>query len=394
MKGPLHGIRVIDLTSVVAGPYCTMMLGDFGADVLKIEHPGRGDDSRAWPPAIDGIGSFYLSVNRSKKSVEFDIKSPEGAAALRTLVASADVLVENFRPGRLSELGFGYADVSAINPRLIYCSITGYGQTGPCARRPCYDVVIQGETGIMDMTGSADGEPTRVGVAISDYLAALYASQGILTALYERMESGRGQHVDVALFDSMLSTMRLPVSVLFATQSTPTRVGNDHLSLAPFEPLSARDGLIIVAIANPRLWVRFCRALERPDLLENESFAANTDRVRNRAALKRELEATLRQFTIDELGERLNRYDVPWGRVRNTREVLDHPQIAARQMLITHADEALGAIQTLAPVVRLSRTPAVVTLPPPRLGQHTGEVLSQLSSLAAASATSPGLTPR
>src|SRR3954469_11016723 len=248
---PLTGIRIVDLTRVVAGPYCTMMLGDMGAEVLKIEEPERGDDTRAWGPYLEGQSSFYFQLNRSKKSVALDLKTPSGASALRDLIASADVLIENFRPGSLSQLGFGYTDIAAAHPRIIYCSITGYGQTGPCAQLPGYDAVIQGEAGIMDMTGFADGAPTRVGVAITDYLAGLYASQGILLALHERHTSGLGQHVDIALFEAMLSAMRLPVSVLLATGAMPTRVRNDHLNIARCQPLRAKDGLIIVAVANP-----------------------------------------------------------------------------------------------------------------------------------------------
>src|SRR5262249_55017245 len=263
---PLDGLRVIDLTRVVAGPFCTMMLGDMGAEVLKIEEPRHGDDSRGWAPFINGCGSFFFELNRSNKAVELDLKTPGGADALRRLVETADVLIENFRPGSLAELGFEYASVSAINPRLIYCSIAGYGQTGPHAQAPGYDAVIQGEAGIMDMTGLPDGDPTRVGVAITDYLAGLYAAQGILLALYERERSGRGQHVDIALFDAMLSVMRLPHSVLVATGQDPTRAGNDHLTIAPYDPVRAKDGLLIVAVANPRLWDRFCDAIERPDL--------------------------------------------------------------------------------------------------------------------------------
>ena len=259
---PLSGVRILDLTRVVAGPYCTMMLGDMGAEVLKIEEPAHGDDTRAWGPFKDGHSSFYLQLNRSKKSVALDLKTPQGAATLRELIATADVLIENFRPGSLAQLGFGYAEAAAMNPRLVYCSISGYGQTGPYAQLPGYDAVIQGEAGIMDMTGSPDGEPTRVGVAITDYLAGLYASQGILLALLERAQSGLGQHVDVALFEAMLSVLRLPAAVLLATGETPTRVGNDNLSIAPYEPLRAADGIIIVAVANERLWQRFCDALD------------------------------------------------------------------------------------------------------------------------------------
>ena len=375
---PLDGIRVIDLTRVVAGPFCTMMLGDMGADVLKIEEPEHGDDTRGWAPFIDGSGSFYLALNRSKKSVALNLKTPEGAATLRRLLSSADVLVENFRPGSLAQLGFSFADVAALNPRLVYCSITGYGQTGPQAQLPGYDAVIQGEAGLMDITGSPAGEPMRVGVAITDYLAGLYAMQGILAALYERQTSELGQHVDIALFDATLSTMRLPISVLLATGVTPTRGGNDHLNLAPYEPFQAKDGLIIVAVANPRLWHRFCEAIERPDLREDRRFATNTERVSNREQLKQEIEAVFGRFTVDELIGRLERHNVPCGRVRNVREALAHPQVAARNTLVSQTDARGSLVQTLGPVAKLSRTPAVPSLPPPSLGEHTAEILARL----------------
>ena len=373
---PLEGLKIIDLTRVVAGPFCTMLLGDWGAEVLKIEEPHHGDDTRAWAPYIGGEGSFFLALNRSKKSVALDLKTPDGAAALRRLMASADVLIENFRPGSLARLGFGYGDAAAINPRLIYCSITGYGQTGPRAQLAGYDAVIQGEAGIMDMTGPPDGEPTRVGVAITDYLAGLYAVQGILLAVIERQTSGLGQHIDIALFDSMLSVMRLPMSVLLATGHDPTRVGNDHLNIAPYEPLRARDGLIIVAVANPRLWARFLDAIGRSDLRDDPRFATNTERVANRQTLRSILEATFAQWTVDQLTERFERAHVPCGRVRSMREALAHPQVAARHTIMSQQRADLGRVETLAPVPKLSRTPANPTLPPPRLGEHTDEVLS------------------
>jgi crotonobetainyl-CoA:carnitine CoA-transferase CaiB-like acyl-CoA transferase len=377
---PLDGVRVIDLTRVVAGPFCTMMLGDMGAEVLKIEEPKHGDDSRAWAPFIEGTGSFFLSLNRSKKSVALDLKTPDGADALRRLIETADVLIENFRPGSLAELGFDYATASAINPRLIYCSISGYGQNGPSSDLPGYDAVLQGEAGIMDMTGFRGGEPTRVGVAITDYLAGLYAIQGILLALHDRHTSAMGQHVDISLFESMLSVMRLPISLMQATGMTPSRVGNDHLNIAPYEPLRARDGLIIVAVANPGLWIRFCNAMERPEWRDDPRFLTNTDRVANRAALKDAIEVVFAQFTVEELTGRFQAHDVPCGRVRSVGEALEHPQVGPRDIVMTQQHPHIGPIETLAPVVRLSRTPAHVTLPPPALGEHTKEVLASLPS--------------
>jgi len=375
---PLDGIRVVDLTRVVAGPFCTMMLGDMGAEVLKIEEPAHGDDTRGWGPFIGGIGAFYFELNRSKKSVALDLKTADGARALRRLIEIADVLIENFRPGSLAELGFDYPSASAINPRLIYCSIAGYGQTGPHAQLPGYDAVIQGEAGIMDMTGFPDGEPTRVGVAITDYLAGLYAAQGILLALHERTTSGRGQHVDIGLFDAMLSVMRLPHAVLVATGEDPVRSGNDHLTIAPYEPLRAKDGLLIVAIANPRLWARFCDAIERPELRDDARFRTNADRMANRDLLKRELETHFAQWTVEELTARLERHSVPCGRVRTMQQAIAHPQVGPRGLLVSQTHPAIGSIETLGPVVKLSRTPAQITLPPPALGEHTREILDSV----------------
>jgi crotonobetainyl-CoA:carnitine CoA-transferase CaiB-like acyl-CoA transferase len=377
---PLDGLRVIDLTRVVAGPFCTMMLGDMGADVRKIEEPRHGDDSRGWGPFINGCGAFFFELNRSKRSVALDLKTPDGAGALRQLIAQADVLIENLRPGSLAELGFDYESASAINPRLIYCSIAGYGQTGPDAQLPGYDAVIQGEAGIMDMTGFPDGAPTRVGVAITDYLSGLYASQGILVALYERTKSGRGQHIDIALFDAMLSVMKLPHSVLVATGQDPTRAGNDHLTIAPYEPLRAKDGLLILAVANPRLWDRFCEAIDRQDLRDDPRFRTNADRMANRAALKGILESVFAAWTVDELTARLQQYQVPCGRVRSMRQAAAHPQVEPRAMLVRQHHPTFGEVTTLGPVVKLSRTPADVRRPPPALGEHTAEVLAELKS--------------
>jgi crotonobetainyl-CoA:carnitine CoA-transferase CaiB-like acyl-CoA transferase len=375
---PLTGLKVIDLTRVLAGPFCTMMLGDMGADVIKIEEPDLGDESRGWAPFIGGQSSYYLSVNRNKRSVALNLKTSEGAEALGALVASADILVENFRPGSLAALGFGYSDASRINPRLIYCSISGYGQNGPRAALPGYDVVLQGETGFMDATGAADGEPMRAGVAIADYLAGLYAAQGILLALHDRHRTGLGQHVDIALFDSMLSIMRLPLGILLATGLAPSRVGNEHPSIAPYESLNTAEGQVIVAVGNPRLWRRLCEAIDRPDLIADPRFASNADRLAHRAELKSALEDAFTHFSLQDLIARLEQHKVPCGRVRSIVDAIADPQVMARDMLVTLQDAELGEVTNLGNPVKLSRTPAQLTSPPPRLGEHTSEVLDEL----------------
>jgi crotonobetainyl-CoA:carnitine CoA-transferase CaiB-like acyl-CoA transferase len=376
---PLQGIRVVDLTRVLAGPFCTMLLGDMGAEVIKIEEPRHGDETRGWAPFVDGTSAYFLGVNRSKKSVALDLKTPAGRDVLTRLIETADVLVENFRPGSLASLGFGYAQAAAINPRLVYCSISGYGQNGARSQRPGYDVVIQGETGLMDVTGFPDGEPTRVGIAVTDYLAGLYAIQGILLALIERQRSGAGQQIDLALFDSMLSAMHLPVGILLATGEDPGRSGNDHPSIAPYETIRARDGSIIVAVGNPRLWVQFCDALGRQDLCDDPRFRTNTDRLANRDELRATLQGVFDTMGVDELIQRLEAHNVPCGKLRSVKDALADPQVAAREMLPQLEYSPIGPIKVLGNPVKLSRTPYVIRLPPPRLGEHTQEVVSQLN---------------
>jgi crotonobetainyl-CoA:carnitine CoA-transferase CaiB-like acyl-CoA transferase len=375
---PLQGLRVVDLTRVLAGPFCTMMLADMGAEVIKIEEPTSGDDTRAWAPFIEGWSSYYLGVNRGKKSLCLNLRSREGAESLKRLIDTADVLVENFRPGSLAQLGFGYSELAKLNTRLIYCSITAFGQTGPRAGEPGYDVVIQGESGLMEVTGFPEGEPTRVGIAVTDYLAGQYALQGILLALIERQSSGKGQFVDIALFDSMLSVMRLPFGILLATGAGPGRVGNDHPSIAPYEALRAKDGLIIVAVANPRLWAQFCEAIGCQALQDDARFRSNDDRLHHRQALKEQLEHVFESLTVEDLIGRLKARGVPCGRVRSIQEAIADPQVAARRMVVFQSLGTAGSVATIGDPVKLSRTPSAIGLPPPRLGEHTQEILAGL----------------
>jgi crotonobetainyl-CoA:carnitine CoA-transferase CaiB-like acyl-CoA transferase len=369
---PLSGLRIIDFTRVLAGPLCTMLLGDMGAEVIKIEDPTHGDDTREWAPFVAGWSTYYLSVNRNKKSVAIDLKSAEGVALLNDLIRTADVLVENFRPGTLERLGFGPDQTRALNDRLIYCSISGYGATGPRRDLAGYDLVIQGESGLMDVTGFPDTGPTKVGVAITDCLAALYAVQGILLALISRMRTGKGQLVDIALLDSAVSILGLPAGIVAATGRSPGRMGNAHPSLAPYEPYPAADGYVIVAVANPRLWSRFCAALGAEHLEHDRRFATNSDRLKNRSALNGEIRARFSGQTVDSLIDRLSSAGVPCGRVRSIEEVLHDPQLAVRQMLV---DIPLGSESVRVPgnPIKLSDFPAGPMAAPPALGQHTEE---------------------
>ena len=375
---PLEGLKVVDLTRVLAGPFCAMLLGDMGADVIKVEEPQLGDDARGWAPNVGDWSAYFLGVNRSKRSLALDLKSPAGSDVLRRLLAKADVFIENFRPGSLDKLGFGYEAMSALNPRLVYCSITGYGRTGPRRHLSGYDPVVQAESGFMDITGTADGPPVRTGVATSDYLAGLYAFGGILLALRDRDRTARGQQVDIALFDSVLSTMSMPAGILQATGRNPRRMGNDHVAIAPYETLRAKDGMLMIAAGNPRLWKQLCEAVEAGHLVDDPRFRTNTDRVRNRADLKAELEKAFARYSVDALVDRLNEMSVPCGRVRTISEALQDPQIEPRQMLLGFDDPELKGFKVLGNPIKLSASPARPTRRAPRLGEHTREILAEL----------------
>ena len=380
---PLDGLRVLDLTRVLAGPFCAMMLGDMGAEVLKIEEPSHGDDTRGWAPFCDGWSTFFLGLNRSKKSVALDLKSRDGAAALTALIEDSDVLIENFRPGSLAKLGFGYEAVATLNPRLVYCSITGYGQTGPKRHLPGYDAVIQGECGLMHVTGFPGGPPTRTGVAITDYLSGLYALSGILLALRHRDKTDEGQRVDIALLDSMTSALALPAMVQLNTGTTLTREGNRHHTLTPYETIEVADGLVVVAVGNPRLWTQFCAAIDATDLEHDPRFATNTDRMRHRHTLLDALTRRIGSWTRDALIDRLRAHGVPCGQVRSIEEALDEPQLHARDMIVEISHHALGHVRALGNPIKLSRTPADTDNPPPGLGEHTAQVLGALEKTRA-----------
>ncbi len=308
---PLAGVKVVDLTRVLAGPFCGMLLGDMGADVIKVEEPGEGDDARMWAPFVGPWSAYFLGVNRSKRSLALNLKTADGAQTLRALLTEADVFIENFKPGSLDRLGFGYEAMQALNPRLVYCSISGYGRTGPRRHLTGYDPIIQAESGFMHITGTPDGPPVRTGIATTDYLAGLYAFSGILLALRHRDRSGNGQHVDIALYDAILSTLSMPAGVLQSTGREPMRLGNDHSSIAPYEVFACADGTLMVAAANGRLWKQLCAAIGRADLADDDRFRTNTDRVKNRPALKHELEQAFSSYSVNALVERLTEYRRP-----------------------------------------------------------------------------------
>ena len=375
---PLDGIRVIDLSRVVAGPFCTMTLADMGADVIKIEEPGRGDESRAFgPPFQGGESPYFLSINRNKRSCTVDLKHKTGKAILRRLLEGADVLIENFRPGALARLGFGYPTVSAAHPGLVYCSISGFGDEGPDAARPGYDLIVQGESGLMDVTGAANGPPTRVGTSIADLTSGLMAAQGILLALYARSTTGRGQHVRVAMLDAVASLLTYNTGIYFASGESPTRRGNDHPSVAPYQTLRAKDGWINLGIANDSLWTRYCGAVERPDLRDDPRFATAPARVEHRGTLMPIIEELTAARTVHEWMELLGAAGVPCGRIRNVAEVCTHPQLVERGKIVERPHPTAGAVQMIGQPIELSETPARIETAPPLLGEHTDAVLRE-----------------
>jgi crotonobetainyl-CoA:carnitine CoA-transferase CaiB-like acyl-CoA transferase len=378
-SGPLSGIVVADFTRVLSGPYCTMLLADMGARVIKIEHPDRGDDTRAWgPPFVQGESAYFLSINRNKESVTLDLKRPESREVLDRLLARADVLVENFRPGTLDRLGLGYADLSPRYPKLVYCSISGFGQTGPRRDLPGYDAVVQAEGGLMSITGDADGPPFRLGVAISDIVAGMFAANGIALALLARARTGRGQLVDVAMLDATAALLTYQAGIFFATGSSPGRLGNRHPTIAPYETFEASDGEFVVAVGNDEQWLRFCAAIDLAPLSADRRFVTNRDRVTRYSELRPILASRLRDRTRAEWLEALTRAGVPCGSVRSIGETLMDPQLEAREMIAELEHAAAGAIRTLGVPIKLSDTPGMVRTPPPRLGEHTHPVLREL----------------
>jgi crotonobetainyl-CoA:carnitine CoA-transferase CaiB-like acyl-CoA transferase len=372
---PLHGITVLDLTRVLSGPYCSMLLADMGARVIKVEQPGKGDDTRAWgPPFLDGESAYFLSINRNKESVTLDFKQPEGRAVLDRLLAKADVLVENFRPGTLTKVNLDYTSLAAAHPRLVYCSISGYGQTGPRRREAGYDAVMQGEGGLMSITGAAGGTPFRLGVAIADIVTGMFAAQGITLALYARERSGRGQAIDIAMLDSVVALLTYQAGICFATGAAPPRLGNRHPTIVPYETFSAADGDFVLAVGNDDQWRRFCRVAA---LDEDARFATNRQRVTNYDELRPVLAERLRTRTRAQWIEALTAAAVPCGSVRDLAEVFADPQVAARDMIATLEHPTAGPLKLLGTPLRLSDTPGAIRTPPPVLGQHTEAVLTK-----------------
>jgi crotonobetainyl-CoA:carnitine CoA-transferase CaiB-like acyl-CoA transferase len=381
---PLDGLMVLDFTRVLSGPYCTMLLADMGARVIKVEQPGRGDDTRAWgPPFLNGESAYFLSINRNKESLTLDLKHASAGRVLDPLLQRADVLVENFRPGTMERLGLGYDSIANLCPRLVYCSISGFGQTGPRRAEPGYDAVIQGEGGLMSITGAADGPPFRLGVAIADIVSGMFAAQGIAMALLARVRTGRGQRVDVGMLDATAALLTYQAGIYFATGVTPGRMGNRHPTIVPYETFPASDGEFVVAVGNDEQWRRFCGIIGAAPLAEDERFATNRKRVSHYDELRPLLVERLRSRRRDEWVGDLKEGGIPCGSVREVAEVLEDPHLDARRMIETVDHVSAGAVRVLGVPIKLSGTPGAVRSAPPALGQHTDQILEKDAGLSA-----------
>ena len=391
--GALAGIRVLDLSRVLAGPWCTQMLADLGADVVKVERPGAGDDTRHWGPPFlqDADGndtdqaSYFTACNRNKRSVTIDMATEAGQQLIRQMALQADVLVENFKVGGLAHYGLDHASLRALNPRLVYCSVTGFGQNGPYAERAGYDLMVQAMTGLMDITGRAEGEPggspQRVGVAVIDLFTGVYASSAILAALHARHRTGEGQHIDMALLDVGMAMLANQAAGFLATGAVPARQGNSHPSLAPYQDFATRDGAMLLAIGNDGQFARFCQAAGHPEWARDPRFASNTLRVRHRAELVPMLETLARTRSTADWVALLQDKAVPCGPINTVAEAFADAQVQARGLHVQqprHAGDGIASIAGVASPLRLSSHPPVLRHAPPALGQHTQEVLLEM----------------
>jgi crotonobetainyl-CoA:carnitine CoA-transferase CaiB-like acyl-CoA transferase len=380
MPGPLKGIRVVDLSRIVVGPYCTMVLGDMGADVIKVEIPGIGDETRMWgPPFAGGESAYYISLNKNKRSFTLDFKKEKGEKILRQLIAISDVLVENYRFGTLEKLGFGYESLKEINPRLIYCSITGYGPTGPMAHEVGVDIVVAAEAGLIGITGEKDRPPSKVGVAITDILTALFAQGAIGNALYHREKTGKGQKLDLSLFESQVATLFNLSSSYLVAGDIPQRWGMAHASIVPYQGFKTKDEeYILVAVTSEKMWDKFCHVMKIPEFIHDPRFDVNKMRVINRDQLVPLLEKKIAARDSDEWISDFRKVGIPCGRVNTMDRVFDHPQIKPRNMVVEVKHPTAEKLKVIGVPVKYSETPGSVRLPPPLLGQHTQEILSSL----------------
>lgn len=378
MKGALEGIKVLDLSRVLAGPYCTMILGDLGAEVIKVEAPGVGDETRKWgPPFQNDVSAYYLCANRNKKSITVDLKSEEGIRQIKALVKESDVVINNFKTGTMERFGLDYDSLSAINKQIVYCSITGFGETGPYKDMPGYDFIIQAMSGLMSITGNETSGPQKVGVAIVDVLTGLYANIGIQSALLEREKSGEGQKVDLSLYDSAVSSLINIGSNYLMSNQVPQRLGNAHANIVPYQTFTASDGEMVIAVGNDNQFRNLCGIMGLPELADDEQFRTNPDRVANRNLLIPKLQRAFLEKTTGEWKALCDSNNIPCGPIQNLAQVYEDPQLQAREMFIKADHPTAGEIQMIGSPIKLSRTPVTLRQPPPNIGEHNDEIFNK-----------------
>lgn len=371
----LSDIKVLDLSRVLAGPFCTMILGDLGAEVWKVESPTNGDETRRWgPPFQNGVSAYFLTANRNKKSITVDLKTEEGIQLIKNLVKKADVVINNFKTGTMEKLGIGYETLNEINPRIIYCSITGFGETGPYKDMPGYDFIIQAMSGLMSITGDEKSGPQKLGIAITDVLTGLYATIGIQAALLERTRSGKGQKLDISLYDSAVSALINIGSNYLMSGEIPKRLGNHHANIVPYQTFKTKDGEIVIAVGNDNQFKALCDILEKPELAEDERFLTNPVRVKNREQLIPLLQNLFRKKPSTYWQEKCNENNIPCGPIQNLKQVVNDPQLDARGMFIDMEHPTAGPVKMIASPLKLSRTPVSYRFPPPDHGEHNPEI--------------------
>ncbi|MDI3535286.1 MAG: CoA:oxalate CoA-transferase [Thermosediminibacterales bacterium] len=375
MRQPLNGVKVIDLTRVLAGPYATMILADLGAEVIKVEMPGRGDDSRAFGPYIKDESVYFMSLNRNKKSITLNLKAEKGKQIFRELVKKADVVVENFRPGVMEKLGFGYEALKSLNPGIIYAACSGFGHTGPYSEKPAYDAIVQALGGIMSITGNPGGKPTRVGASIGDIIAGMFTSIGILAALNRRNKTGEGEKIDVAMLDCQVAILENAIARYFVEGEIPKPIGNRHPSITPFETFEAEDGDIMVAVGNDNLWVKYCKTIGREDLIEDKRFQTNVLRNKNYKVLRPILAEVMKTKKVEDWIRIFDKNGIPSAPINTIDKVVKDPQILARKMIVETEHPKAGKLKIPGVPIKFTNSSAEVRAPAPLLGQHLIEVL-------------------
>ncbi|WP_342430644.1 CaiB/BaiF CoA-transferase family protein [Neobacillus sp. FSL H8-0543] len=379
MAGPLEGIKVLELSRTLAGPFCSMQLADMGAEVIKVEQPGIGDETRSYiPPEINGESTYFMSLNKNKKGITLNLKTEEGQRIVKQLVKDSDVLIENFRNGTMEKFGLGYEVLKEINPRLVYCAVSGFGRTGPMKDEPAYDLLMQGFGGLMSVTGEEGRAPVKVGFSIVDLATGLYASLGVVLALLSREKTGNGQYVESSLLDTIVSLTNYLGQGVLATGKVPGRLGSAHPNLVPYQAFEAKDGYVIIAVPNDGLWRKMCDALDLHDLKDHPKFVVNVNRVANREELVGILTEYTKSKDSSEIIERLKHAGVPSGPINNIAQLLDHPQVQYREMIQQVEHPTIGMLKMLGIPLKLSATPGSVRKAPPLLGEDTNEVLANL----------------